>query len=308
MIVYICAVRAPPTTPSAGARPRRAVRRRHLTGEAPRRPRRSRAAAPRAGAGPLQHDELGSGPPVLLVHGVAFGPSAFAATARDLARDRRVILVHRRGYGRSPAPVAEGRPEDQAADIAGILDGLGLGRVTALGVSGGATVLTALAIAAPGRLDGVVLHEPALGPLAPGVHALIGGLARAVAAAASDAAGAEVVAAALAGPGTWGALGASGRAEARRAASTVCREVPWFARFAPTAADLAVLRGIPVIASTGERSGPERREATGVLVRLAGARTALVPHAANLAHLENPAALADLVRRLGAPTAPKEQP
>jgi pimeloyl-ACP methyl ester carboxylesterase len=241
------------------------------------------------------------------VHGVAFGPSAFAAVARDLARDRRVILVHRRGYGRSPAAAGENRPEDQAAEIVALLDRLGLERVTALGVSGGATVLTAMAIAAPGRLEGVVLHEPALGPLAPGVHALIGGLGRAVAAAASDAAGAEVVAAALAGPGTWGALGAAGRAEARRAARTVCREVPWFARFAPTPAELAVLRGLPVVASTGERSGPERREAAGVLVRLAGARTALIPRAANLAHLENPAALADLVRRLGAPAAPKEE-
>ena len=255
----------------------------------------------------LAHDELGDGRPVLVIHGVAFGPAAFAVTARDLARDHRVIVVHRRGYGRSPAPTADHRPEDQAAEILDLLDSLGIATVTGLGVSGGATVLTALAIAAPGRLDGAVLHEPALGPLAPGVDALIGGLARAVGAAASSCGAAELVAAALAGPETWGALGTTGRAEARGAARTVCHEVPYFARFAPSAASLGRLRGLPVLASTGERSGPERREATGVLVRHAGATPALVPRAANLAHLENPGALADLVRRLDPAPEPKEE-
>ena len=250
----------------------------------------------RGRGGTVECDDVGRGHPVLLVHGVAFGPAAFAGTAEALLGHARVIVVHRRGYGRTAARAGGGRPEDDAADILALLDRLEIERVSAVGVGDGATIATAFAMAHPDRCAGAVLHEPALGPLAPGVHALCARLARAVAATASPAVGADILAAALAGPRTWGAIGTYGRAEARRAASVVRQEMALHARFAPTPADLAGLRGIPVVAAVGGRSGPERREAAGVLVRHAGAVTALVPDAGTLAHLENPDALAALVR------------
>lgn len=250
---------------------------------------------PTSTGGTVQCDDVGRGHPVLLVHGVAFGPASFAGTAEALLGHARVIVVHRRGYGRTAARAGGGRPEDDAADILDLLDRLEIERASAVGVGDGATILTAFAMAHPGRCAGAVLHEPALGPLAPGVHALCARLARAVAAAASPAVGADMVAAALAGPRTWGAIGAYGRAEARRSAAVVRQEMALHARFAPTAAELGALRGIPVVSAVGARSGPERREAAGVLVRHAGAITALVPDAGTLAHLENPAALAELV-------------
>lgn len=244
----------------------------------------------------VECDDLGRGHPVLLVHGVAFGPAAFERTAQALSPHLRVLVVHRRGYGRSTACPAGARPEDHAADILALLDRLGIDRVNALGVSGGATILAAFAMAHPERCAGVVLHEPALGPLAPGVHALSTGLARSASAAASPAMGCDLVASTLAGPETWGSLGTGGRAQARRSAAVVRQEMSMQARFAPTAVELSAMRALPVVAAVGARSGPERREAAGVLVRLAGAVTALVPGAGNLAHLENPLALAALVR------------
>lgn len=246
-------------------------------------------------AEPIAHDELGAGPPVLLVHGVAFGPAAFGCAAEALARRARVIVVHRRGYGRSPGRPAGARPEDHAADLLALLDRLEIERVSALGVSGGATILAAFAMEHPGRCAAVVLHEPALGPLAPGVHALCARLARSASAAPSPAAGADLLAAAMAGPGTWGALGTAGRAEARRAAAVMRQEMSLQARFAPTAAEISAMGGDPLLASVGDRSGPERREAAGVLSRLAGARTVLVPDAGNLPQLENPLGLAALL-------------
>lgn len=246
---------------------------------------------------PVHHDDRGEGPPVVLVHGVAFGPAALGAVADALAPDHRVIVIHRRGYGRTPAVGPTPTTQEHAEDVRAVLDGLGIERTSAIGVSGGATVLTALAIAHPERLGRVVLHEPALGPLAPGVHALITRLARASAGAASDAAGVEIIASALAGPATWGALGTAGRLEARLNAQVACAEVPCFAEFAPSATDLARLRDVPtVVASVGARSGPERREAAGLLVRHGGAVAALLADSGNLAHLDNPVALADLVR------------
>lgn len=246
---------------------------------------------------PIHCDDVGHGPPVVLVHGVAFGPAAFRAVAEALAGDHRVISVHRRGYGLSPALTPMPSTREHAEDIRELLDGLGIERVSAIGVSGGATVLTAFAAAHPERLERVVLHEPALGPMAPGVHALITGLARASSAAASDAAGVDIIASTLAGAETWGALGTAGRMEARLHAGVACAEVPRFAAFAPSAAELERLREVPVVvASIGARSGPERHEAAGVLVRLGGAVARRVPGAGNLAHLDNPVALADLVR------------
>jgi pimeloyl-ACP methyl ester carboxylesterase len=244
----------------------------------------------------VECDELGHGHPVLLVHGMVFGPDAFAATARALSPHARVLVIHRRGYGRSASHAAGAQPEDHAADILGLLDRLGIERVSALGVSGGATVLAAFAMAHPDRCAGIILHEPALGPLAPGVHALYAGLARAVAAAASPAVGADLLASALAGPRTWGSIGTGGRAEARRWAGAVRQEMPLHVRFAPTVAELSALRAVPVVAAVGSRSGSERREAAGVLARHAGAATALVPAAGNLAHLDNPLALAAMMR------------
>ncbi len=244
----------------------------------------------------VECDDLGTGDPVLLVHGVAFGPSAFARTAEALAPHARVLVVHRRGYGRSAAWPGGGRPEDHAEDLLGLLDHLGIERVSALGVSGGATILAAFAMAHPERCASVVLHEPALGPLAPGVHAFCSRLARSASAAASPAVGADLVAATLAGPGTWGALGTGGRAEARRCAPVVRQEMALHAHFAPSANEISAMRATVVIAAVGAHSGAERREAAGVLVRLAGAVTVLVPGAGNQPHIENPLALATLVR------------
>ena len=140
-----------------------------------------------------------------------------------------------------------------------------------------------------------MLHEPALGPLAPGVHALITGLAHASGAAASDAAGADIIASTLAGPATWGALGTAGRMEARLHAEVACAEVPRFAEFAPSPAELAApargaRRSWRRSARAAAPSGARRRACS---CASGGAVAARVPDAGNLAHLDNPVALAE---------------
>ena len=110
---------------------------------------------PTATAGTVQCDDVGRGHPVLLVHGVAFGPASFAGTAEALLGHARVIVVHRRGYGRTAARAGGGRPEDDAADILDLLDRLEIERASAVGVGDGATILTAFAMAAvaPGQAE-----------------------------------------------------------------------------------------------------------------------------------------------------------
>ena len=79
------------------------------------------------GAGvPLACSELGSGPPVLLVHGMADGAAGWEATAAALAAEARVIVYDRRGYGESGAPEPYERTtiEEQAEDAAALLRAL----------------------------------------------------------------------------------------------------------------------------------------------------------------------------------------
>ncbi|NTV62085.1 MAG: alpha/beta hydrolase [Oscillochloris sp.] len=109
---------------------------------------------------PIAYHDLGSGPPLLLMHG-------FTGTARshlgglidELARDYRVIAPDLRGYGASRPP-ARDFPVDfyqrDAADMAALLEQIAPGQVVALGFSDGAESALVLAASRPDLLRGVV--------------------------------------------------------------------------------------------------------------------------------------------------------
>lgn len=241
-------------------------------------------------------DDLGAGRPVLLVHGVGFGPGAMARTAAYLRGGARVLVVHRRGYGSSRrlAPAAELATHVQ--DLVDVLDARDIARVSAVGVSGGATLVTALALTHPDRVASALAHEPAIGPLAPGVHALLRRLARVVAETPDTGAAATRVAATLAGPDSWARIGRRLRAAVAADAGGTCRDVPLFRDFAPDADALGSLRAVPFATSRGARSPAARLRVLSVLADLAWASAHTVPGSGHLAQIDNPAALAALVR------------
>jgi pimeloyl-ACP methyl ester carboxylesterase len=219
-----------------------------------------------------------------------------ARTAGLLSGDARVLVVHRRGYGTSralpPAP-------DLAAhvrDLIDVLDARDIQRVTAVGVSGGATLVTALAIANPERIACALAHEPAIGPLAPGVHALLRRLSRVVDESPDPGPAAARVAATLAGPDSWARTGRRVRAAVAADAAATCRDVPMFRDFAPDVADLARLRDVRFATSRGARSPAARLRVLSVLADLAWASAHTIPGSGHLAQLDNPAALTALVR------------
>ncbi len=113
-----------------------------------------------AGAGPmrpasLHHEDVGAGSPVVLLHGWSLSSRVFEADASLLARGRRVIAPDLRGHGRSgPGPFTLA---DLAADLAALMDRLGLERAVLAGWSLGAQVaLAALPLVRP-RLSSLVL-------------------------------------------------------------------------------------------------------------------------------------------------------
>jgi 2-hydroxy-6-oxonona-2,4-dienedioate hydrolase len=102
--------------------------------------------------------EVGSGPPLLVVHGTFGNGPAFAALARELP-DRRLLLMDRPGFGLSSPIVyrAERFGETVAALQRQVLDGLAIERVDVLGHSIGANFALRLALHHPERVRRVVL-------------------------------------------------------------------------------------------------------------------------------------------------------
>ncbi|MEW6582468.1 MAG: alpha/beta fold hydrolase, partial [Actinomycetota bacterium] len=208
----------------------------------------------RTGAHPgdVHADVLGDGPDVVLVvHGVGFGPETMGAVAGLLADGATVAVVHRRGYGRSAGLPASGGIDDEVRDLAGVADRMGAPRVHLVGVSGGATIGLAFALSHPQRVASAVLHEPALGPLAPGVWNLLIDLSIALGRIREPQHAGRVFGETLAGRAGWAALPLEARDGVARAGDAVQHEVPHFAAFTPAAEELARLRRLPLVTTLG---------------------------------------------------------
>jgi pimeloyl-ACP methyl ester carboxylesterase len=111
--------------------------------------------------------------PIVLVHGASGNLQDLRLALGDrLALNRRVILMDRPGHGWSDRPggAADASPARQAALIAQALDRIGIERFVLLGHSLGGAIATALTLAYPARIAGLVL-------LAPVTHPWRGGLA-----------------------------------------------------------------------------------------------------------------------------------
>ncbi|MFJ9776774.1 alpha/beta fold hydrolase [Kitasatospora sp. NPDC101157] len=104
----------------------------------------------------LFYRDLGTGRPLVLVHGWATSGRVWQAQFADLAADHRLIAVDCRGCGRS------GRPKDghtlagNVADLLCLIDALDLRAPVLVGSSIGATYALAAAAAAPELVGGVV--------------------------------------------------------------------------------------------------------------------------------------------------------
>jgi pimeloyl-ACP methyl ester carboxylesterase len=105
----------------------------------------------------LHYEEQGAGQPVLLLHGYPLDHTIWRAQMAALSDSFRVVAPDLRGHGQSPAPAGEYAMETLAADVAALLDRLGIAQAVWVGHSMGGYVALAALRTMPERVAGVVL-------------------------------------------------------------------------------------------------------------------------------------------------------
>jgi esterase len=102
-------------------------------------------------------------PPMVCVHGYTGSADAFNALARHLQDRYRILALDVRGHGESAwSQAGSYRYADQAGDLAGFADRLGLDRFTLIGTSMGGIIAMAYAAEHAQRLSGLVIND--IGP------------------------------------------------------------------------------------------------------------------------------------------------
>ncbi len=110
----------------------------------------------------IHYLDKGSGPPIVIVHGLGGQMGNFTYALLDRLTDEfRVILIDRPGSGYSKrAPEATGRPKEQAAIVAEFIRKLDLQRPLLVGHSLGGAIALGIALDHPEVVKGLALVAP----------------------------------------------------------------------------------------------------------------------------------------------------
>jgi len=100
--------------------------------------------------------------PLVMVHGSWLTRRTWDAIVPRLAESFRVITYDRRGHGESEQPEGQGSVREDVADLASLIEQLGLAPAWAAGQSFGGSITLRLAGERPDLLRGIAAHEPPL--------------------------------------------------------------------------------------------------------------------------------------------------
>ena len=109
----------------------------------------------------LAYRAQGSGPAIVLVHGLASDAETWSSLAAELVSRARVIVYDRRGYGASsaPEPYLATTVVEQAEDAAALIEALDAVPALVCGADLGALVCLDLLVRRPGLVRGAVLVD-----------------------------------------------------------------------------------------------------------------------------------------------------
>ena len=253
----------------------------------------------------LSYIELGQGDPIVLVHGSLNDYRSWRGQLESFSASHRTVAYSRRFHWPNAKP-AEGdvvSASQNAADLAALIERLGLAPAHVVGSSYGAMTALTLAVARPELVRSLVLGEPPLLPWlarAPEGAALFEsfmasafGPAGEAFARGDDEAGIRAFIDGVIGPGAFDRLPEPAQAMMRdNAAVERIETVSPPERYFPdlSTADVAGLR-MPVLLLEGERSPKMFHLITDELARAApNAERVTIPAASHGMHGQNPAA------------------
>ncbi len=107
----------------------------------------------------VHYERRGSGPVLLLLHGIGSNSRSFRYQLADLSDSWTVVAWDAPGYGRSEDPVEAFSLEDLADQAVGLLDTLDVGRAHVLGVSMGGVVAQLVFHRHPQRVRSLILAD-----------------------------------------------------------------------------------------------------------------------------------------------------
>ncbi len=106
----------------------------------------------------MYYEMHGSGPALLLVHGGGSGiATTFGRVLRDLAKTNQVIAVEMQAHGRTADIDRPLSFEQDADDLAALLDHLNISRASVFGFSNGASTALQFAIRHPGSTNKIIV-------------------------------------------------------------------------------------------------------------------------------------------------------
>jgi len=107
----------------------------------------------------LYYELKGEGRPIVLVHGGNLDCRMWDPQFGKYARAFKVLRYDVRGFGRSSDP---GQPFSSVEDLKGVMQALGIGRASVVGLSLGGRIALDFALTYPAMVDALVLAGPGL--------------------------------------------------------------------------------------------------------------------------------------------------
>ncbi|HKZ77288.1 MAG TPA: alpha/beta fold hydrolase [Pyrinomonadaceae bacterium] len=107
----------------------------------------------------VAYDDVGSGPPLVFLHGFPFNRSMWQEQKEALVEHHRIITLDLRGHGETDVGPSPATMEEMALDVGALLDRLDIERATLAGLSMGGYVALAFCRRFPLRVRALVLAD-----------------------------------------------------------------------------------------------------------------------------------------------------
>lgn len=107
----------------------------------------------------IRYVDIGSGPPVVLLHGFASSLETWMRIMPMLSGSHRLIALDLKGFGYSGRPPGDYSPAEQAAVVFALLDNLKVGKFALVAHSWGCAVALEMALAQPERIERLALFD-----------------------------------------------------------------------------------------------------------------------------------------------------